>query len=87
LEFDGEASPLIEEPARIVNRLTSFRVGNAEWLLALQPRPSIEVGLRHTIRNHAFAFFELCFLGFGRGRYVANYAPDCIICQLSVFHT
>jgi len=49
-------------------------IRNGHRLLDLEARPSIEVALRHAAHSHAFAFFELSFVGFGRGRYVAKVA-------------
>ena len=86
-ELDGEASPLIEEPASFIDGLPPIRIRNPHRLLDLQPRPSIEIRFRHAVHCHAFAFFELCFLGFGRGRYVANYASNFAIWNLIVFYT
>ena len=66
-ELDGEASPLIEEPARVIDGLPPFRIRNPHRLLDLQPRPSVGIGRRDTAHCHAFAFFNFGFVGFGRG--------------------
>jgi hypothetical protein len=64
-ELDGEASPLIEEPARVIDGLPPFRIRNPHRLLDLQPRPSVGIGRRDTAHCHAFAFFNFGFVGFG----------------------
>jgi hypothetical protein len=64
LEFDGEASPLIEEPASGFNGLPLIRIRNPHRHLALEPLPSVKIGLRHADHRHGRSLFELDVIGF-----------------------
>ena len=49
----------------VIDRELPFIIRNP-WPLALQPGPGVEIGLRHAVRSHAFAFLDLGFIGIGR---------------------
>jgi len=84
MELSRHTSPLVEEPARVIECLPPLL--NRD-VLALQPRPSIEVGLRHAVRSQALAFPKRDFIGPGLGRYASSYAIDFSIWNFICFYT